>query len=78
MATGGALAIGDLPLLNCCLNRHVRADWGHVCEEDAKTNDEAVQAGFRILSAYAIDERPGLVRVMATTRSGSSRRPTAA
>ncbi|SFU78640.1 type I restriction endonuclease subunit M [Nitrosospira multiformis] len=39
-----------------CLRRHMMGDWGCVCEEDAKTNDEAVQAGFRILSAYAIDE----------------------
>lgn len=56
VATQGALAKGDLSLLNRCLNRHVRGDWGCVCEEDAKTNDEAVQAGWRILSAYPIDE----------------------
>jgi hypothetical protein len=56
VATRGAMSIGNVFLLNRCLNRHVRGDWGHVCEEDAKTNDEAVQAGFRILSAYAIDE----------------------
>ena len=30
--------------------------WGCICEEDAKTNNEAVRAGFRILSAYPIDE----------------------
>jgi hypothetical protein len=57
VATGGAMAIDDLPLLNSCLNRHVRGDWGCVCEEDAKTNEEAVKMGWRILSAYPIDER---------------------
>jgi hypothetical protein len=56
VATRGAVGIGDMVLLNRCLNRHVRGDWGCVCEEDAQTNFEAVKAGFRILSAYAIDE----------------------
>src|SRR5687768_6743346 len=56
VATGGAMAIGDLSLLNRCLNRHVRGDWGCVCEEDALTNNEALKMGMRILSAYAIDE----------------------
>ena len=39
-----------------CLSRHVRGDWGSVCEEDAATNNEAAQEGFRILSAYPIDQ----------------------
>ena len=34
------------------LNRHVRGDWGHVCEEDKQANDDAVRSGERILSAY--------------------------
>ena len=56
VVTSGAMSIEDISLLNRCLNRHVRGDWGHVCEENALTNNEAVKAGFRILSAYAIDE----------------------
>jgi hypothetical protein len=39
-----------------CLRRHMMGDWGCVCEEDAKTNNEALREGFRILSAYPIDE----------------------
>jgi hypothetical protein len=39
-----------------CLGRHVRGDWGSVCEEDAATNHEAVQNGDRLLSAYPLDE----------------------
>ena len=39
-----------------CLGRHARGDWGSVCAEDAATNNEAVQKGFRLLSAYPIDE----------------------
>ena len=56
VATQGAMSIGDMALLNRCLNRHVRGDWGCVCEEDRETNNEALKAGDRILSAYAIDE----------------------
>jgi hypothetical protein len=56
VATRGAMSIGDMPFFARCLNRHVRGDWGCVCEEDRHTNDEALKAGNRILSAYAIDD----------------------
>ncbi len=38
-----------------CLARHVSGNWGVVDAEDAATNDDAVTAGNRILSAYPID-----------------------
>ena len=28
-----------------CLARHMRGDWGCVCEEDRETNNEAVTSG---------------------------------
>lgn len=34
------------------LDRHMRGDWGEVCEEDRESNDQAVTHGERILSAY--------------------------
>jgi len=34
------------------LDRHVRGDWGNLSAEDRALNDEAVQDGSRILSAY--------------------------
>jgi len=34
------------------LDRHVRGDWGCVCEEDAKLNDESIRDGLRLLSVY--------------------------
>ena len=34
------------------LNRHVVGDWGELDEEDRQTNDEALQSGSRLLSAY--------------------------
>jgi hypothetical protein len=34
------------------LNRHAQGDWGEVCEEDRQLNDESLNDGSRILSAY--------------------------
>lgn len=34
------------------LSRHVRGDWGEVCNEDRLLNDQALIDGSRLLSAY--------------------------
>ena len=34
------------------LNRHILGDWGELDAEDRQTNDEALQSGDRLLSAY--------------------------
>lgn len=34
------------------LSRHISGDFGDVCEEDKALNEEAVETGDRILSAY--------------------------
>jgi hypothetical protein len=34
------------------LDRHVRGDWGNLSADDRALNDEAVQDGSRIVSAY--------------------------
>lgn len=34
------------------LRRHLMGDWGEVCEEDARSNEEALDEGLRVLSAY--------------------------
>jgi len=36
------------------LARHARGDWGIVCAEDARSNDDAVKYGERVLSAYEV------------------------
>jgi hypothetical protein len=36
------------------LRRHASGDWGCVCEEDARLNDEALLDGSRLLSAYLL------------------------
>lgn len=33
-------------------SRHRQGDWGEVCPEDWRSNDQAIRAGMRILSAY--------------------------
>lgn len=54
VATPGALealkAAGQGP--GEFLNRHLQGDWGDVCEEDRKLNDEALIDGSRVLSSY--------------------------
>ena len=54
VATRGALAAlekaGQPPLV--FLLRHAAGDWGEVCPEDWQQNDEAVEHGDRLLSAY--------------------------
>lgn len=34
------------------LHRHFRGDWGEVCPEDAKANDESLKSKDRIISSY--------------------------
>jgi hypothetical protein len=54
VATPGAIEVmkasGDTADL--FLSRHVRGDWGEVCQEDKLLNDDALIHGGRLLSAY--------------------------
>jgi hypothetical protein len=34
------------------LERHIHCDWGEVCSDDWQLNDQSLQDGSRILSAY--------------------------
>ncbi len=36
------------------LTRHASGDWGEVCPDDAKLNDEALASGSRLLSVYSL------------------------
>lgn len=36
------------------LRRHQSGDWGDVCAEDARANEDALERGGRILSAYEV------------------------
>ena len=35
------------------LGRHVKGDWGQVCDEDRQENELSLKQGFRLLSVYA-------------------------
>lgn len=56
LATPGALRAmeeaGQTPL--DFITRHARGDWGELCEEDKKLNDEALVDGSRLLSSYRL------------------------
>lgn len=58
VATPGVLAAfsnnaqSPLPFLI----RHQSGDWGDVAEEDRRENDLSVRDGFRILSAYRLQD----------------------
>lgn len=38
--------------VNAALLRHAVRDWGTLCAEDWQSNDDALQTGCRLLSAY--------------------------
>lgn len=40
--------------LRGCIARHHSGDWGEVCDDDKRLNDEALQYGSRLLSAYTL------------------------
>lgn len=56
MATPGALealqAAGVLPL--DLLSRHVQGDWGDLSQDDLEANNQALEDGSRLLSAYVL------------------------
>ena len=52
VATPGALALGAD--LNRYMRRHHCGDWGDLCDEDKRTNEEALEQGLRILSHYEL------------------------
>jgi hypothetical protein len=57
MMTAGVHTLIEKGLLNFhpYLNRHLRGDWGDICDEDKLSNEQALQYGERLCSAYEID-----------------------
>jgi hypothetical protein len=70
--TPGALAAitesGEPPLQ--FVSRHVSGDWGCLCDEDKRLNDEAVKDGSRIFSAYLLKD--GTTKVWVITEADRS------
>ena len=38
------------------ISRHLRGDWGDLCEDDKHANDEALKDGSRIFSSYVVSK----------------------
>ncbi|WP_438483178.1 hypothetical protein [Oleiharenicola lentus] len=52
VTTPGALAAVSPPEMARALRRHVSGDWGDVCKEDWKSNDDALSGEGRLFSVY--------------------------
>ena len=44
--------------------RHATGDWGDVCDEDKRANEQAVRHGGRVLSSFTLDPGGGQVWVI--------------
>lgn len=54
------------------LDRHASQDWGEVCEEDRRLNDEAVVSGERLLSSYRTRKNVVIWVLTEATRSATT------
>lgn len=59
VATPGALSLLEENNLNPSdfLTRHVKGDFGDLCNEDKKANQDALVDGARIFSSYFINDQ---------------------
>lgn len=74
VATPGALAAiadaGDDPLT--FLRRHAAGDWGDVDEHDRQENELSLREGFRLLSAYRLQDGTRLWVITEADRSSTT------
>lgn len=56
VATPGALALLEKTGFSAAflINRHLHADWGDICKDDAELNERALKDGSRIMSVYRL------------------------
>lgn len=52
VATPGILRVVSHRELFAALQRHLHGDWGDLCHADKQSNEQALQNGSRIFSAY--------------------------
>lgn len=74
LATPGALAMleqaNKTPLE--FLSRHLRGDWGDLCQDDKAENEWSLKHGYRLMSSYRIDERQTLWVITEADRSATT------
>jgi hypothetical protein len=71
VATPGALALLEEAKRSPSefLSRHLRGDWGELCEEDKTENELSLKHGFRLLSSYPITDNATLWIITEADRS---------
>lgn len=52
VATRNAMDAIPVDIMHEAILRHMRGDWGDVCEEDRQANQDALKDGSRLLSVY--------------------------
>ena len=71
VATSGALAlleqINKSPLE--FVSRHLRGDWGDLCQEDKTENELSLKYGFRLMSSYEVTKTEKLWIITEADRS---------
>ncbi len=74
VATPGALDALNLAGVSpdALLSRHLKGDWGDLCEDDRQMNAEALSAGERLLSAYALPDSTRIWIITEADRSATS------
>lgn len=74
LATPGALAMleqaNKTPLE--FLSRHLRGDWGDLCQADKAENELSLKHGYRLMSSYRIDESQTLWVITEADRSATT------
>ena len=68
MTKGVHLAIAADEMLTALL-RHAQGDWGDVCDEDRRSNDEALLRHFRLLSVFQASDTTKLWIITEADRS---------
>ena len=51
------------------LSRHLRGDWGDLCQEDRTENELSLAQGFRLMSSYPITDTEELWIITEADRS---------
>ena len=71
VATPGALALleqaNQSPLE--FLSRHLRGDWGDLCQDDKTENELSLKCGFRLMSSYQVMDTERLWIITEADRS---------
>jgi hypothetical protein len=51
------------------LSRHLRGDWGDLCQEDKTENELSLKHGFRLMSSYQVTDTEKLWIITEADRS---------